>query len=455
MSPRFLRSAPVAMGVVTALLAVVYIASPVLQSGDGRLVVYEADSLIHERNTDLSEYGPIVNGFPCYRVGRFTISRYPWGTSVVTTPLLAVAEGVGGAIGESPTSELREHPPRTLEKNLASVIAALACLVMMMLTRELTGRLAPALLIGVGFGLGSAIWSTVSRGLWQHGPLILLTGVALLLLARARNTGSRPLAVASALPLGAAFAVRPTAAIPIALLGLVLLIQSRRTFALWALALVVPIALTAAINHHLYGEPLNPFYFHEDGFIGAGVRPTFLRGLSGTMISPARGLLVYSPFAALAMLGLVWRPRLLEAACALVVLATWVSVANTEDWPGGWSYGPRLLVDTFPFLVVLLAPVADAVTRSRRTWSRTTAVLAGVLAVMFAWAVFVNARGALSWSTQVWNVRPIGASWDREPWRFFDWGDPQFLRADGNVLKDIYPHDTPPDIPPGTACEAG
>ena len=37
--------------------------------------------------------------------------------------------------------------------------------------------------------------------------------------------------------------------------------------------------------------------------------------------------------------------------------------------------------------------------------------------------------------------------------RFFDWGDPQFLRADGNVLKDIYPYDTPPDIPDVTPTE--
>src|SRR2546423_7651739 len=158
----------------TVLVGAAYLASPVLQSGDGRLVIYEADSIIHEGRTAINQYGTIVDGFPCYRVGWRILSRYPYGTAVLIVPFLLAAEVGGKAIGHDPTRQLREHPPRVLEKGLASVIAALACLALALLAFEATGRLAPALLIGALFAFGTSMWSSASRGLWQHGPLILL-----------------------------------------------------------------------------------------------------------------------------------------------------------------------------------------------------------------------------------------------------------------------------------------
>jgi hypothetical protein len=224
------------LGGLTALIAALYIASPVIQSGDGRLVVYESHSEIHQANTDLSEFGGVVDGFPCYRVGSRIISRYPWGTSVMTVPLIAVAEAGGRLVGHDPTAQMGRHPPRTLEKGLAGVLAALGCLALMILALQMTGRLAPALLLGVIYALGTSMWSTVSRGLWQHGPLILLESVALIFLVRARQSGGRGWAIAAGLPMGAAFAVRPTAAVPIALVGLYLLLSERRAAVAYGVA---------------------------------------------------------------------------------------------------------------------------------------------------------------------------------------------------------------------------
>jgi hypothetical protein len=325
-----------------------------------------------------------------------------------------------------------------------------------LLVIEMTGRLAPALLVGALFAFATAMWSVVSRGLWQHGPLILIETVALILLTRGRNRGDWRWSAAAGLPLGAAYVVRPTASIPIILVGLYLLFVSRRTAALYAVAVAAVVVPSIAYNEHIYGTALNPFYFHNgSGFLGAGLRDTFLTGLAGTAVSPARGLLVYSPFLLLALVGLVW-PRRRRAALDYVALAvvvlTWLVTANTMDWAGGWSYGPRLLSDTFPWLALLFIPVADALTSSRTTWTRFTRVSLAVLAVTAAWSIFVNARGALSWSTQLWNSRPIAAGVDTHPGRFWDWGDPACLRAGRTTIKDLYP---PQSLPPlGRQCEA-
>lgn len=437
------------LAVFTVLVAAVYLASPVLGSGDGRLVVYESQSILHQGNNELSEFGPIVDGFPCYVVDGRRISRYPWGTSVVAAPLMLAAQLGGKIVGDdgTTTARLAAHSPRQLEKDLASILAALACLAMVLLVREATGRIAPALLLGVLYAFGTAMWSTVSRGLWQHGPYILLATIGLFLLVRARNRDDWRWAAASGLAFGAAFAVRPTASIPIALVGVLLLLTQRRALPWYVGAVAVVVLPALAINHHLYGSFLNPFYFHNgEGFIGSGPRETLPEGLAGTLVSPARGLLIYSPFLILAVAGLFWkrrRPRPLELTCAAVVLAIWVTVSNTNDWPGGWSYGPRLLCDTLPFLAVLLCPVVDAVTRPRAEWTRVTTIVAMVLVAGFAWGAFVNGRGAVSWSTQAWNPLPVGADWKTTSYRFWDWGDPPFLRFDDTTLKTIYPWDTP------------
>jgi hypothetical protein len=174
------------------------------------------------------------------------------------------------------------------------------------------------------------------------------------------------------------------------------------------------------------------------------------------MVSPARGLLIYSPFLILAPLAFRLRQRSgagLEVVALAVVIGLWLITANTHDWPGGYSYGPRLLADALPWLVLLMAPVADAVTAPLESWTAVTRVAAAALAITFGWSLFVNARGALSWSTQAWNAQPVDAGVDTHPGRFWDWGDPPFFRADHKKYKDIYPWNTPPaGVASGQQC---
>ena len=409
------RLAPL-VGLALLVLGI-YVASPIIQSGDGRLVVYEADSVIREQNLDLHEFGPIVDGFPCYREGDRILSRYPYGTSLVVTPVLAVLRGAGALVGDDPVATIRETFPRKLEKTLASVIAALAVLALMLMGRDVLGRTAPALLLGAIFALGTSLWSTVSRGLWQHGPLILLCALALLCLARGRDRDERRWPALAGAALAAGYAVRPTAAIPLGLAGLALLIAQRRAVVPFAAAAALVLLPSFAYNLWVYGQVAIPFYVQNGGFV-SGVRSSLPEGLAGTLLSPARGLLVYSPFVLLAAAG-VWMRRHRLGRVELVaigsVLVIWLLASNTVDWAGGWSYGPRLLADTLPFLAFLMLPVLDAVTRPVRSWSPATRGLAAALVLTVGWSVFVQARGALSWSTQVWNVVPSAPGSTRIP----------------------------------------
>jgi hypothetical protein len=151
--------------------------------------------------------------------------------------------------------------------------------------------------------------------------------------------------------------------------------------------------------------------------------------LTGILFSPARGLLVYVPVV-LVPLYLVARywPQLPQRKLATLAVAaicsTLVTVACWRVWWGGWSYGPRLLVETVPWLALLTilgikAFLDDAdLTRNART------VFIGAAVLLLTLSVTMNAAGALSRLPGRWNATP---DIDTHPERLWDWTHPQFL----------------------------
>ena len=127
----------------------------------------------------------------------------------------------------------------------------------------------------------------------------------------------------------------------------------------------------------------------------------FLEGLYGQLISPARGLLVYSPILAFAIWGmtLAWRRRRYRVLRPLTVAALLLLLVQSKwfNWHGGWSFGYRLMVDTMPLAAVCAAPTVPWI---RRWWG--LGILAAVLA---AWSVGVQILGAFAYDVVGWNCR--------------------------------------------------
>jgi hypothetical protein len=425
----------------TVAVFAVYAASPIIQSGDSRLVLYESDSLMKQGNLEVSEFGPIVHGWPCYRHDGDAISRYPWGAAVVSTPFFAVSEAGSKLVGSPLDANFRSKPPRLLEKDIASAIVALAALAIVLLTLEMTGRLAPALVAGTVFALGTSFWSTASRGLWQHGPVVLFTTLGLWCLVRGRRLRDWRWSAIAGLPLGMAFVVRPTLACAIGLAGLVLLFTDRKALLWYCVAAASVVLPSVVLNLVTYGTLIVPVYLPGQGPVNSGISPTLGDGLVGTMVSPGRGLLVFTPFLVLSLVG-VWLRRKqlngLDIVAVGSILFLWYATANTVTWEGGASYGPRYLTDTLPFFAYFIAPVFGLVVRPLRTYTPAVAALAAALLLTVAWSGLVHARGALSWSTQLWNSQPETAYvGDRH--RIWSWHDPQFFRGGHATYDDLYP----------------
>jgi len=309
-------------------------------------------------------------------------SSYPIVAPLLATPLDFPAAVLLSAAGWEPWHVRKVS--LVMEKLSSTVLAALSVgLVALLLRRRVGGALVPGLTAAYAFG--TSTWLYGSQMLLQHATAEILLGGALLAILAA--PGRRELAVTGVCA-GLLSANRPPdVVLALGLLAFETWRHRCRALCAWAAAAAAaaPFAVyDLAVFGTLYGgyakfglaDPNHPFYRHS---IPVGV--------AGLLVSPARGLFVFSPFLLLLAL-LPWRmtsfSRTEKALLAAVGSACAVQIlfyART-DWRAGESYGNRFLTDMLPFLVWALAPILAGAGRSaRRFFWAACAVAIGFQAV--------------------------------------------------------------------------
>jgi len=335
---------------------------------------------------------------PTRRAGEY-VGQYGPGAGLTALPVFAALHVLGGNLADQ---------PQTLwyaAKFVAAILtAASGAFVFLTAARFVPRR--QALLIAAAYGLGTSVWSIASQTLWQHGPNVFFLALGTCGLVRIED--GRKFAALCGAAFAAAMACRPTSAFYVVAVGAYLLIAHRRALGPYLVAGLPIIVALAAYNACFLGSPVD-FGQAERGAAIAQYKTgsaevwrwSAMPGhAAGQLFSPSRGLLVYSPFVVFAVWGAwrAWRDgsyAVLRPLTAGVVLTMLVSFA-WFDWWGGWSYGPRLLVDTMPMLALFLVPVMERVVRSR-------AALA-VFVVLVGWSVYGQVLGAFAYDLQGWNA---------------------------------------------------
>ena len=420
---------------------VTYARSPVTTSTDSAWTLHLAASILREHNTNLDEYRPLMDLPVEYRVrivDRHIYSYYPVATPLLVTPAVWAVNKIYPLL--YPTdfyTYLDQHAPdsRTakLEKVLASGFAALTAVLMYLIARrELT--IWKALAVTFIFAFSTSMWSTASRALWQHGPSALFLTAALLLLLM---SSERPLLVFwVGLLLGFSYFIRPTNSLALGFIALYLLVNKRKQLWLYAAGVLLVLLPYVIENWLTYHNPLPPYSYQL--FERLSTPGVFGEALEGTLISPARGLFVWTPLFLFACYGAYLRLRgpapfvRLDLYLAAIVVAHWIMTSLFEDWGGAWSIGPRYFVDVIPLLVYFLIPVLNSSIMAATAWR--TAFIAAVLA-----STLIQYHCATSNYPFMWNGKPQALV--EAPQRKWDWGDLQFLRGfcPGNPLEGRAP----------------
>lgn len=266
-----------------------------------------AESLIQHHTFDLNAYKipgfdpalpfnttKSVNAYQLQMTnGHKILYFFPLGTSVLSVPGVALMN-LFGISAATPDGRYNFHGAIVIQKFLAAFLMAVLAAVFF---RTASLLLSPlwSLIVAAGSTFGTEVWSTASRGMWEHTWEILLGAVvAYFLLRNAEDEDSplRPILLATLLSW--MFFVRPTGAVPIFFIsGYILLFRLRR-FAPYALTGAFWLVVFMWIWMRTYGTPFAAYYAcaGPQYSVGAGYRP---------LLQPDK------PFA--------WRARLLSRDC--------------------------------------------------------------------------------------------------------------------------------------------
>jgi hypothetical protein len=419
----------------------IHFISGVGAGGDSRWVIPTAVSIYTHCDTDLNEYPDLLKQWDyycCDDVNGHYYSFFPIGTTVMALPFVLASDlALRGALWLFPGLEgrIRAMSPHPIGEvtilTVASRVEWLAACTIVALTTLLLFRLARqqlsvqrALFLALIFAFATPAWSTASRAMLQHGPMMLLLAATLVLFVEAER---KPWLVQFAgITLAYGYVVRPTGSIPLALLSIYVFVKHRRYAAAYVAWALLVIGALFAYHYSIYGVILPPYY--RAGRLGHS--PYLWEALAGNWISPARGLLVFTPIFLFSFVGIMLKLRrktfsLLDALLCGVALLHWVAISAFPHWWGGHSYGPRYFSDVVPIFIYFLIPVLEASPAAvpvlrRRAW-------ATAFGLCLALSFLVNMHGATDMAAYNWNWDPVPI--DQHPERLWSWSDPQFLRG--------------------------
>jgi hypothetical protein len=414
-------------------LALVYIACPIITSSDSHFVIPTALSIVRHGDANIDEYAQRFHETPwaVWRKDQHTWNVYPIGVPWMILPAVWLADRTASVLGRDFEALVIQKSPLFLELVLASTITASAATVLFVFARRRLS-LPRSLLISALFALGTPAFSSASRGLWSHGPAMLLLSTAVLLYDSLKDREFRKAALLG-LVCGYSYSVRPSNMLLMVGFAVLIALTALHHLPWYACGAILGLSPFFVFNLMVHGIWTPPYYALTQGVIFAGPLAPF-KTLYGLLLSPSRGLLVFSPFL-LAVLARVWPPNLrlmpftrLEFLLSLLALAWCYGTAKWPLWWGGGSLGPRLLCDLLPCVFVLFLPVVANLSLDR---SRGVFVLTSIFVIAGALSIAIHLRCATSTAVALWNATPIGI--DQRPERAWDWSDPQFLRGLGSV----------------------
>ncbi len=360
-------------------------------------------------------------------------STYPIGNVILTFPIyflffigIKVAEFYQNFVLGNSVDFLRLADPSfggPLEnyQKLAAVGVASFSTVIFYLANRLKFNGAIALLSTFIFAFATSTWMTGSQGLWQHGSSNLAVLCIIFCLLKANRTQGKNrkiLLVLTGIFCGLLPGIRSTSLLySVAAIAYAFFVYRKE--ALYLLIGLPSALLSASWNIYYFGFSLSKlvvggysrFSAKDVSFASSYYKLTveqFLEGFWGLLISPSRGILVFTPVSLLAIPGAwqVWKWRSgkdekLFLCLTVAAVGIFLQYCFFKVWTGGACYGPRYLTDILPIVCFLISYcLAGWVEKWNQGKHKLSSLTLAILTLLIAVSTFtqtVGAFGSTNW----------------------------------------------------------
>lgn len=396
-----------------------------ISSGDPTPTLFTAINVVKQGTIFLDDLHDYISyhSLPYYVSSQqgHIVSNYPVFPGIMAAPIFApfiwmgmIEKGGGDLVWNY------------LSKLSGAFYTSLSVLFLYLTVKRLLDR-ESAFLAALSYGLGTALWPIASQSLWQHGPSVFWWTVCFYALVRAEQSESRSgfrgfllLAGAAA---GAAVLCRTVNGVGMAVLCAAVAIRHRRDAVRFIIPALILSLLIILYNVALFDswkggdKVLHSLHWELDRVRGGSWSTPLGVGLAGQLISPSRGIFIFSPFLLFSVVGAcaIWRRsepgwRTIAWTIPAPVIMLLLFSKYAVWWGGNSHYGPRYQIETFPFLMLYLAAFLPIIRRYKFVFF--------VFGILLVYSIAVQWIGAFCYPGG-WEVYPTDLANDKS--RFWNW----------------------------------
>lgn len=380
-------------------------------------------------------------------------STYPIGPAIVTFPLYIIFYAYlklifyYSSVPLDITSVSFEVYRIFFEKLAASITTAIS-VVLFYLCSGIKFNRVISLISTFIFAFATNTWMTSSQGLWQHGISNLILIITIFCLLKVNRTSQKNQIiwlVLAGVACGLLPGIRPTSTL-FSIAAIVYSIFTYRYRSVFLLIGLVSALPSIGWNLYYFGNltggyskifTSSPYLFTLNNFIEASL---------GTLISPSRGLLVFSPIVLYCLPGAYKLFKLRSGkdekligcmTIASIVLLT--SYCFYIVWWAGHSYGPRFTTDIMPIVCYLLNYycVDDIIKLSKyRKKNRNYPFFIFIAVIVYS--IFTQCVGAFGAKPgYMWNGIPLNVDIPQHQSRLWELRDNQIQRNAQAIFHKI------------------
>jgi hypothetical protein len=419
----------------TIVFIITYYSQVRAEGADALGTLLTAQTIVQHGTVDLDVYPTAKFIYSTYIKNGHRFYIFPIGTPLYATPFVWVAnlmEKDMSVLVDSKNRYLSNFShDRDLQNFLSAFTSGFTCLLVFLLARYYINY-SGVFLISIAFVFGSSIISTMGTALWSINLTVIFVLLSLIMISSYERYSKKISPYILSHLIFSAYLCRPTAALFIMILLIYLFVRIQHLVILVVLTTTLLFGSFILFSLYTYQE-IVPVYYNP---IRIQHADTFWTAVCGNLISPARGLFVYSPYLILTMIGMVRFFKNLAQNLLFWAMLGWITlhiivISRYPHWWGGWGYGTRLITDALPAMLILTLLVWQQAQLQLSIVLRRSVV--ALFVGLTATAIFINSyQGLYNIYTMEWNMRP---NIDTHLEYLFDWKHPPFLASSESLRE--------------------